>query len=95
MRIRYTPRARSDLQSILQYIDERNPGAARSVKRALQNTIGLIGEFPQSGRPSEIDLVRVLPAGRYPYPIYWTVEATEVWLVHIRDGRRRPWKGER
>jgi plasmid stabilization system protein ParE len=36
MRIRYTPRARSDLQSILQYIDERSPLGARNVKRAIQ-----------------------------------------------------------
>ena len=95
MRVRYTPRARSDLQSILQYLDERNPRGARNVKRAIKNTIGLIGEFPESGRKSEIENVRVLPAGRYPYLIYWTVETNEVWLVHIRDGRRRPWKGER
>jgi hypothetical protein len=37
---------------------------------------------------------RVLPAGRYPYLIYWTIEAGEVWLVHIRNARRRPRAGE-
>jgi plasmid stabilization system protein ParE len=45
MRVRYTPRARGDLRSILQYIDERSPRGARSVKRAIQTTVGLIGEF--------------------------------------------------
>ena len=49
MRIRYTPRARSDLRSILQFIDERNPRSAGNVKRAIKNTTQLIGEFPESG----------------------------------------------
>jgi hypothetical protein len=34
-----------------------------------------------------------LPVGRYPYLVYWTVEADEAWIVHVRDGRRRPWRG--
>ncbi len=94
MRVRYTPRARSDLQSILQYIDERSPRGARNVKRAIQKTIELIGEFPEGGRRAGEQTTRVLPAGRYPYLIYWSVEAGEVWLVHIRHARRRPLTGE-
>jgi toxin ParE1/3/4 len=94
MRVRYTPRAGSDLQSILQYIDERSPRGARNVKRAIQKTIELIGEFPEGGRRAGEQATRALPAGRYPYLIYWGVEAGEVWLVHIRHARRRPWEGE-
>jgi plasmid stabilization system protein ParE len=95
MRVRYTPRARSDLESILRYIDERSPRGAHSVKRAVQKTIELIGEFPESGRRAGVEEARVLPAGRYPYLIYWSVEGAEVWIVHIRDARRRPWGGAR
>jgi len=94
MRVRYTPRARSDLRSILEYIDDRSPRGARSVKRAIQTTVGLIGEFPESGRLAGEQSTRMLPAGRYPYLIYWTIEAGEVWLVHIRNARRRPRAGE-
>jgi hypothetical protein len=64
------------------------------VKRAIQTTVGLIGEFPESGRLSGEEGSRVLPAGRHPYLIYWTIEAGELWLVHIRDTRRGPWGGE-
>jgi toxin ParE1/3/4 len=94
MRIRYTPRARSDLEAILQYIDERSPVGARKVKRAIQKTIELIGEFPESGRRSGEQATRALPVGRYPYLIYWTIEAGEAWILHIRHSRRRPWKGD-
>jgi plasmid stabilization system protein ParE len=93
MRVRYTLRARRDLQSILRYIDERSPRGATRVKRAIQKTIGMIGEFPESGRRAGEQGTRVLPAGRYPYLIYWSIEAGEAWIVHIRDARRRPWTG--
>jgi plasmid stabilization system protein ParE len=91
MRVRYTPRARSDLGAILQYIDARSPGGARRVKRAIQKTIEVIGEYPEGGQRLAGQPIRVLPAGRYPYLVYWTVEAGEVWLVHIRHAHRRPW----
>ena len=94
MRVRYTPRAFSDLQSILQYIDERSPRGARSVNRAIHKTIELIGEFPEGGRRAGVEEIRVLPAGRYPYLIYWSIGTGEVWLVHIRHARRRPWMGK-
>ena len=94
MRVRFTPRARDDLEAILQYLDERSPQGAMSVKRTLRKTIDLIGQYPQSGRLSEMTETRVLPAGRYPYLIYWSVEAGEVWIVHIRHAKREPWNQE-
>jgi plasmid stabilization system protein ParE len=93
MKVRYTPRARSDLELILQYIDERSPVGARNVKRAIQRTIELIGEFPNGGRETGVEATRVLPAGRYPYLVYWTIEGGDAWVAHIRHGRRRPWLG--
>jgi plasmid stabilization system protein ParE len=65
----------------------------RNVRRALEVTIQLIGQYPNSGRLAGEQTVRVLPVGRYPYLVYWTVESDEVWIVHIRDGRRKPWRG--
>jgi plasmid stabilization system protein ParE len=94
VRVRFTPQARSDLESILQYIDVSSPLGARSVKRAIRKTIEFIGEFPEGGRRAGEQETRVLPAGRYPYLIYWSIEGGEVWIVHIRHARRRPWTGQ-
>lgn len=94
MRLRYAPRARSDLAELLAYIDERSPQGARNVKGALKKAIALIGRHPLIGRPSKIDETRVFPVGRYPYLIYWSIEAGEVWIVHIRHASRRPWADE-
>ena len=87
MRVRFTPRARRDLATILSYLDEHSPQGARTVQRAIQHTIDLIGQAPESGRRAGVQDTRVLPAGRSPYLIYWTIEWGEVWLIHIRLAR--------
>jgi plasmid stabilization system protein ParE len=91
MRVRFTQRDRDDLRTIIEYRSDQNLQGARSVKRALDATINVIEHFPNSGRSIGGQGIRALPVGRYPYLVYWTVQADEVWIVHIRDGRRRPW----
>jgi plasmid stabilization system protein ParE len=91
MKVRYTPRARDDLGAILLYIERHSPQGARNVMRAMRKTIELIGQFPQSGRHAGEQGTRVLPVGRYPYLIYWSVEGDEASIVHIRHTARRPW----
>lgn len=93
MRVRFTTRARNDLVEILNYVDERSPQGARNVKVAINKTIELIGQFPESGRRAGVEETRVLAVGRYPSLIYWSIEAGDVWLVHIRHAARRPWTG--
>jgi toxin ParE1/3/4 len=94
VKIRYAPRARGDLTDILAYLDEHSPHGARTVKRAINKAIALIGRHPKLGRLSNVGETRVFPVGRYPYLIYWSIEAGEVWIVHIRHARRRPWADE-
>jgi toxin ParE1/3/4 len=94
MRVRFTKRARDDLVAVLNYLDERSPQGARNVKRAIRKTIELIGTLPDSGRRSGILDIKVLPAARYPYLVYWSVEAGEAWIVHIRHAARQPWRGD-
>jgi plasmid stabilization system protein ParE len=92
MRVRYTPQARNDLLGILEYLNDRNPGGARNVRRAVDRTLRLIGEHPQAGRLAGEGETRVLPAGRYPYLIYWSIEGNDAWIVRIRHGARRRWR---
>ncbi|MGE3144435.1 MAG: type II toxin-antitoxin system RelE/ParE family toxin [Pseudorhodoplanes sp.] len=91
MKLRFTPRARDDLISILDYIDQRSLQGARNVKAAIHKTIEVIAQYPEGGRLAGEQQVRVLPAGRYPYLIYWSVESDGIWIVHIRHAMRRPW----
>jgi plasmid stabilization system protein ParE len=68
----------------------RNPTAARNVEAAIQSTIGLLADFPMLGRDRpELD-ARALGVPRYPYTVYYRIEGEEIWIVHVRDTRRRP-----
>jgi plasmid stabilization system protein ParE len=94
MRVRFTPRARDDLAAILQYLDERSPQGALNVKRTLRTTIDLIGQYPQSGRLSEMTETHVLPAGRYPAPLRARANAARA-LGEPRDSALRPLRAVR
>ena len=95
MRVRYTPRARADLEAIFSYLDSRNPTAAHAVKREIDRAAAGLALAPYLGvvidRSPEF---RGLRAGRYPYRLYYRIRDNEVWLVHVRHTSRRPWTGE-
>ncbi len=85
-----TPCAAADIAGIRDYLLERNPAAADSVRQAIDATFSLIGEFPGAGRNRpELD-VRSIPVSHYPYTVYYRIETDEVIVVHVRDDRRRP-----
>ncbi len=94
MRVRYTPRAGGELSAILQYIDERSPRGARNVKRAIARAIRLLASRPNIAPLTDESSVRELNVPRRPYKIYYRIEDQEVWIVNIRDARRRPLKGK-
>jgi toxin ParE1/3/4 len=90
VKVRYTRQALSDIFGIATYIRERNPSAAAHVENAIRSTIGLLAEFPKIGRErAELD-VRSLGVSRYPYTVYYRIEGEEIWIVHVRDDRRKP-----
>lgn len=88
MKLRYTPRARSDIADIHEWIAERNPRAATAVVDRIQWTTALLSERPGIGRPTNIPGVRVLPVVRYPYLVYHAIEDDTLVIVHVRHGAR-------
>jgi plasmid stabilization system protein ParE len=90
MKVRYTRQAVADLRGIADFIRERNPSAAMSVEAAIRSTIDLLADFPRLGRDRpELD-ARSLGIPRYPYTAYYRIEVDGIWIVHIRDDRRKP-----
>lgn len=94
MRVRYTLRAQSDLDAIYAYIDQRAPAAARSVKELIERRIARLADFPLMAPETDEPGIRELTILRFPYKVYYEVIGEEVWIIHIRDARRRPWIGE-
>ena len=90
MKVRYTRQAVSDLLAIADYIRERNPSAAINVETAIRSAIDLLAGYPEIGRDRPDLEARALGIPRYPYTAYYRIENGEVWIVHIRDDRRKP-----
>lgn len=95
MKVRYTRQAVADLLGIADYIRDRNPSAAIDVETAVRSTIDLLADYPKIGRDRpELD-ARALGVPHYPYTAYYRIERDEIWIVHIRDDRRKlPERGD-
>ena len=91
MRIRYTRRAFLERETIYEYLEERSPRGAANVRRAIVGAIRALEAFPGLGRLTSLPGIRELVVPNYPYKIYYRVEGEDIWLLHIRDARRRPW----
>ena len=93
MRVRYTPRAFADREAIFEYLDKRNPRAAREVKAFIDKRVSSLQNFPTRHRLIKELNVRALWLGGYPFIVYYRVGQDEVSIIHIRHAARRPWQG--
>ena len=94
MRVRYSPRAFVDRETIYDYLEKRSPQGARNVKIAIVHAIRGLAFYPRLGRLTDMSGVYELIVPRLPYKIYYRFEREEVWILHIRDARRRSWEGQ-
>ena len=88
MRVRYTPRAFSDRERIIEYLRERSPVGARNVAASIRDTVAQLREHPLSGFLTNDPEVRVVFVVRYPYKIFYRVREI-VEILHIRHTSRR------
>ena len=95
MQVRYTETALIEINEIFAYISEHTASAAKRVVARIERTIRNIGDFPEMAQETREPGVRRIPSGRYPYLVYYTVEADEVVILHVRHGARQwPWEQE-
>jgi toxin ParE1/3/4 len=88
MKVRYTPRAFSDRERIIEYLRERSPVGARNVAASIRDAVAQLREHPLSGYRTGNSDVRVVFIVRYPYKIFYRVRET-VEILHIRHTARR------
>lgn len=91
MRLRLTPQAQSDVESIAAYLEARNPRGARQVETAIQAALVLIGRYPEID-PMGRRRVRRFALPRYPYLIFYRLDASAdaIAILAIRHASRKP-----
>ena len=95
MRVRYTPRARGDIEQIYRYLEERSPAVARNVLRAIYAGVQFISEYPQASERTDDSRVRVRIVRRYRYRVFYRlVDDDTVEILHVRHTSRRLWTTE-
>jgi toxin ParE1/3/4 len=89
MKLRWDARAVQDLRDIRRYIAAHgSPAAADRVRRHLRTRVDRLLTNPFIGVITTNPQIRILPPTRYPYRIYYTVEADDVVILHIRHTAR-------
>jgi toxin ParE1/3/4 len=96
MKVDYAPRATADLKRIgLQSRRAFGEAVAVALETYIRATVARIAVVPDGAQPLPNRLgVRVIPLGRYPFKIFYTVVGDRIIILHIRHSARRPWEKE-
>ncbi len=91
MRLRFTPRATSDLIAIADYVRARNPGASLAVRDAILSSLQTLALYPEIGRRQTVEGVRKIVTRRYGYLVYYAVDHAndEIAVLTIQHPARR------
>jgi plasmid stabilization system protein ParE len=90
MRLRFTPIAVTEIAAIADYLEVRNPLAARRVRAAIYDCLTNLLLFPQAGRRQKTQGVRKIITSRYRYVVYYSVDraADEIVVLNVKHPAR-------
>ena len=89
MRIQWTPRAADDLESIADYLAEKNPVKAAAVVRQIYDAAYALRQFPNRGRAGRKAGTRELVLGSLPWIIIYEVAGQTVHITRVLHGSQR------
>lgn len=90
MKLRYTLRAASELDEVLNYIAGRSPQGARRVQMRIREIIKLLLQHPNAGTLISKRRLRRMVVHPYPYLIFYQVTDHEIVIHGVRHGARKP-----
>jgi toxin ParE1/3/4 len=89
VRIIWTNDALRDLSAARAYIAANNPAAAAQQILRVVNAVGLLSQFPQSGRPGRRAGTRELVVNRTPYMLPYRIGFDTIEILRVLHGRQR------
>jgi plasmid stabilization system protein ParE len=90
VKLRYTPRAITELDELLAYIEQHSPRGARHVKTRIRSVINFLSQHPHAGRLTSKGGLRRVVAYPYAFLIFYSASEDEVVIHGVRHGARRP-----
>ena len=91
MKIHFTPSARAQIVSAVNYIRYDNPEAARRFRKRVEVVLRRLNKFPNSGRPiPEFTGVPHREIIIAPYRFFYRVVGEKVWIVAVWHGAQLP-----
>jgi addiction module RelE/StbE family toxin len=83
LKLSFSDRARSQLDSIRAYVHERNPAAARGVGTAIRGAAERLRSFPFAGRVGAAEGTREWVVRGFPYILVYEVLPDEVMILGV------------
>jgi toxin ParE1/3/4 len=83
MKIRWLDTAVFDLKNLRQFIATENPGAASRVAKKIINSVNLLSEHPEMGRPGRIVHTRELIIPEFPYIVPYRIKAGFIEIIRV------------
>ena len=90
MRLRLTRTAAKQITQALDYIAERSPQGAESVRERIRIVIDVLRNFPQLGQETDRAGYRRVVLLPYPYALVYRVTDREIVVMRLRHTARRP-----
>ena len=92
MKLRLTAPAARDLDEIIGYYVSAAPLQASRFADEIERVFARLGEHPRSSQATDMPSIRRATVNRFPYAVFYTIEASEAIVLHIRHASRRPWR---
>jgi plasmid stabilization system protein ParE len=89
LRVRFTPEAEADLVEAFTWYDEAQIGLGNRFLDAVDEEVHRIADWPESS-PAVHGSVRRALVRRFPYGLFYVVDAEEVVVLGVFHARRDP-----
>ncbi|MGB8259836.1 MAG: type II toxin-antitoxin system RelE/ParE family toxin [Terracidiphilus sp.] len=86
MRLRWTPAAANDLESIDDYLAGHLPSLRRETILEIYEAILALRTMPHRGRPGRENGTRELVLPRLPYIVVYRIKDSDIEILHIYHG---------
>jgi toxin ParE1/3/4 len=89
LQIRWTDCAVDDMESVISFIREDNPQAAKTVVFKIVNSIAMLAQYPSLGRPGRLEGTRELTIADTPFLVPYRVKNKTVEILRVYHNSRK------